>query len=141
MTDITAKRFEDMDTALGGIFVRVRAELGVSSFGMQVVNLPPHFDEPYAAHAHEGNPPDRAFANHGQEEVYVPLRGRATLHAGDEQWVLEPGMAVRVGATQQRNVVTGDEPFQMLALGGTPGRPYAPPRFSEIGAGDDASVG
>ena len=105
MTDVTAKRFDEMESALGGVFVRARAELGVRAFGMQVINLPPHFDEPYAAHAHEGMPPERDFANHGQEEVYVPLRGRATLVAGDGRWELEPGMAVRVGAAQMRNVV------------------------------------
>jgi mannose-6-phosphate isomerase-like protein (cupin superfamily) len=137
MTDVTAKRFDEMESALGGVFVRARAELGVRAFGMQVINLPPHFDEPYAAHAHEGMPPERDFANHGQEEVYVPLRGRATLVAGDGRWELEPGMAVRVGAAQMRNVVTGDEPFQMLAIGGTPGHAYEPLPFSELGAGDD----
>jgi mannose-6-phosphate isomerase-like protein (cupin superfamily) len=134
MTDVTAKRFDEMESAIGGVFVRARAELGVSSFGMQVINLPPGFDEPYAAHAHEGMAYEPA--NHGQEEVYVPLRGRATLIAGDERWELAPGMAVRVGAAQMRNIVTGAEPFQMLALGGIPGESYAPPAFSEIGAGD-----
>jgi mannose-6-phosphate isomerase-like protein (cupin superfamily) len=140
MADVTAKRFDEMEAALGGVFVRARAELGVTAFGMQVINLPPHFDEPYAAHAHEGMPPEMAFANHGQEEVYVPLRGRATLVAGAERWELEPGMAVRVGAAQMRNIVTGEEPFQMLALGGRPGHPYEPLPFSELGAGDDPSV-
>jgi mannose-6-phosphate isomerase-like protein (cupin superfamily) len=139
MTDVTVKRFDEMESALGGVFVRARAELGVTSFGMQVINLPPHFDEPYAAHAHEGMPPEMELANHGQEEVYVPLRGRATLVAGDERWELAPGMAVRVGAAQLRNIVTGEEPFQMLAIGGNPGRAYEPPPFTELGAGDDPS--
>jgi hypothetical protein len=136
MADVTVKRFEEMESALGGVFVRARAELGVSSFGMQVINLPPNFDEPYAEHAHEGMPPEMAFANHGQEEVYVPLRGHATLVAGGERWELVPGVAVRVGAAQMRNFVTADEPFQMLALGGVPGRAYDAPAFTEIGAGD-----
>jgi mannose-6-phosphate isomerase-like protein (cupin superfamily) len=136
MPDVTVKRFEEMESALGGVFVRARAELGVSAFGMNVINLPPHFDEPYAAHAHDGMPDEMAFANHGQEEVYVPLRGRATLVAGDGRWELEPGMAVRVGPAQLRNIVTGDEPFSMLAVGGVPGRPYEAPAFSELGAGE-----
>src|SRR5919109_1364793 len=110
MTDVTLKRFDEMESALGGVFVRVRAELGVTSFGMQVINLPPHFDEPYAAHAHEGMPPEMEHANHGQEEVYVPLRGHATLVAGDQRWDLAPGMAVRVGAAQLRNIGAGDDP-------------------------------
>jgi mannose-6-phosphate isomerase-like protein (cupin superfamily) len=136
MTDVTVKRFDEMEAALGGAFVRARAELGVTAFGMQVIDLPPGFDEPYTAHAHAGMPDAMAFANHGQEEVYVPLRGRGTLIAGDERWELEPGMAVRVGPAQMRQVVTGDEPLQYLALGGTPGRAYEPPAFSRLGAGE-----
>ena len=139
MSDVTVKRFDEMESAIGGVFVRARAALGVSSFGMQVINLPPHFDEPYAEHAHEGMAHEPA--NHGQEEVYVPLRGRATLIAGDERWELAPGMAARVGPAQLRNIVTADEPFQMLALGAIPGRPYEAPAFSEIGAGEHPPAG
>ena len=134
MPDVTAKRFEEMEAALDGVFVRARAELGVGSFGMQIINLPPHFDEPYAEHAHEGM--DYEPANHGQEEVYVPLAGRATMVAGEQRLELVPGMAVRVGAAQLRNFLTGDEAFQMLAIGGVPGEAYRAPPFSELGAGD-----
>jgi mannose-6-phosphate isomerase-like protein (cupin superfamily) len=138
--DVTVKRFDEMEAALGGVFVRVRAELGVSSFGIQLIDLPPGFDQPYAAHAHEGMPPERDFANTGQEEVYVPLSGRGTLIAGDERWELEPGMAVRVGPAQMRNVITGDEPLRYLALGGVPGRAYSPPAITRLGAGDDPAA-
>jgi mannose-6-phosphate isomerase-like protein (cupin superfamily) len=136
MTDVTVKRFDEMESALHGAFVRARAELGVTAFGMQVFNLPPGFDEPFSRHAHLGMPEEMAFANHGQEEVYVPLKGRGTLIAGAERWDLEPGMAVRVGPAQMRQIVTGDEPLQYLAIGGTPGRAYEPPAFTERGAGD-----
>jgi hypothetical protein len=128
MTDVTVKSFDEMDTGLGGVLVRVRAELGVSSFGMQVIDLPPHFDQPYAEHAHEGFHYEPA--NDGQEE------GRATLLAGEERFELVPGMAARVGPAQVRRMVTGDEPCRMLALGGMPGRAYTPPAFTEIGAPD-----
>jgi mannose-6-phosphate isomerase-like protein (cupin superfamily) len=135
-TDITAKSFDDMETALGGVFVRARAELGVSAFGMQVINLPPHFDEPYAEHAHEGMPPEMDFANHGQEEVYVPLRGSGTLIAGGSRVDLVPGMAVRIGPAQLRNVTSGPDGLKYLAIGGKPGAAYEPTPFSELGAGD-----
>lgn len=137
MTDVTVKRFDEMESALGGVFVRARAELGVSAFGLQVINLPPDFDEPYTGHAHLGNPPEMGFNNHGQEEVYVPLRGRGTLIADGERWELEPGMAVRVGPAQWRQVVTGADELQYLAIGGTPGEPYTETAFSRLGAGDD----
>jgi mannose-6-phosphate isomerase-like protein (cupin superfamily) len=134
--DVTLKRFDEMEAAAGGVFVRARAELGVTAFGMQVINLPPHFDQPYAEHAHAGNPPERAQANHGQEEVYVPLAGRGTLIAGEERWDLAPGVAARVGPAELRKVVTGADPLTYLAIGGTPGKPYEAPAFSELGAGD-----
>ena len=131
MADITAKRFDEMDSMLGGVFVRARAELGVSSFGMQVINLPPNFSD-YPEHAHVGMPfPE---GDDGQEEVYVPLSGSAVLVAGDERVALTPGMACRVGPAQSRKIVTGDAPFQMLALGAMPGKPYQAPAISEIGA-------
>ena len=42
---------------------------------MQVIDLPPGFDLPYTAHAAPRACRDElAFANHGQEEVYVPLQ-------------------------------------------------------------------
>jgi mannose-6-phosphate isomerase-like protein (cupin superfamily) len=103
---------------------------------MQLFNLPPRFDEPFSRHAHAEMPEEMAFANHGQEEVYVPLQGRGTLIAGEERWPLEPGMAVRVGPAQFRQIVTEDEPLQYLAIGATPGRGYDPPAFTELGAGD-----
>jgi mannose-6-phosphate isomerase-like protein (cupin superfamily) len=131
--DVTLKRFDEMDSGLAGMFVRVRAELGVSSFGLQVINLPAHCDR-YPEHAHTG--PDSRAINHGQEEVYVPLSGRATLIAGGRRWELAPGMAVRVGPAEKRQVVTDQDDFQMLALGATPGRLYETIPFSELGAGD-----
>jgi mannose-6-phosphate isomerase-like protein (cupin superfamily) len=137
MTDVTAKRFDEMETAVGGVFVRARAELGVTAFGIQVFNLPPGFDAPFSAHKHQDLPPEFAFADHGQEEVYIPLKGHGTLIAGDERIELTPGMAVRVGPSQLRQIVTHDEPLQYLAVGATPGCAYEAPAFTELGAGEE----
>jgi mannose-6-phosphate isomerase-like protein (cupin superfamily) len=137
MTPVTVKRFDEMESALGGTFVRARAELGVTAFGMQVFNLPPGFDRPFSAHKHRDLPPALAFADHGQEEVYIPLQGRGTLIAGEERWELAPGMAVRVAPGQMRQIVTADEPLQYLAIGATPGEVYEAPAFTELGAGDE----
>ncbi len=35
------KRLTDMQRAYGGALARVRAELGITAFGVQVVDLPP----------------------------------------------------------------------------------------------------
>ena len=40
MADVTVKRLEDFEAIFGGGFRRVRAGLGVSSFGLAVMDLP-----------------------------------------------------------------------------------------------------
>ena len=124
MSDVTIKRVEDFDTPNGGGFCRARASLGVSSFGMQVENFPPHFEH-YPEHDH---------LEDGQEEVYSVLSGSATLHAGGETFELTPGVFARVGASVTRKITTGDEPARILAVGGTPGAAYSAPGYTEEGA-------
>jgi uncharacterized cupin superfamily protein len=124
MADITVKRVEEFDTPNGGGFCRARAGLGVTAFGMQVENFPPHFEH-FPEHDHVAD---------GQEEVYTALSGSATLHAGGVSHRLEPGVFIRIGPGERRKVTTGDESVQLLAVGATPGRPYAPPPYTENGA-------
>ena len=45
MADVTVKRVEDFEAIFGGGFRRARAGLGVSSFGLAVMDLPPNFSE------------------------------------------------------------------------------------------------
>ena len=129
MPNYTAKRFDEMESILGGAFLRTRASLGVTSFGMQVINLPPNLGEGYPNHDH---------AESGQEEVYVVLKGAADFDIEGEHVHLEPEMALRVGADTKRKITTGSEGAQILALGATPGAAYEPPPFSELGGPDPA---
>ncbi len=126
MPDVTVKRLEDFEAIFGGGFLRVRAGLGVSSFGLAVFNLPPNFTD-Y---------PEHDQAHDHQEEVYAVLTGSATLVVGGEEYSLEPGVWARVGEGELRKLVTGDEPAQVLAIGGSPGAAYNPPEFTEEGAPD-----
>jgi hypothetical protein len=126
MPDVTVKRLEDFEAIFGGGFLRVRAGLGVSSFGLAVMNLPPNFKD-Y---------PEHNQAHDHQEEVYAVLEGRATLVAGGEEYLLEPGVWARVGEGEQRKIVTGEVPARVLAIGGSPGVAYSPPEFTEEGAPD-----
>ena len=71
MADVTVKRVEEFEAIFGGGFRRVRAGLGVSSFGLAVMDLPPHFTD-Y---------PDHDQAHDHQEEVYTLLSGRARRRA------------------------------------------------------------
>ena len=124
MSDVTVQRIEEFDTPNGGGFCRARASLGVTAFGMQVENFPPHFEH-YPEHDHSDD---------GQEEVYTALAGSATLTAGGEEYRLEPGVFARVAPGVTRKIVTGEEPVRLLAVGGTPGKVYAAPAFTELGA-------
>jgi mannose-6-phosphate isomerase-like protein (cupin superfamily) len=124
MSDVTIKRIDEFDTPNGGGFCRARATLGVTAFGMQVEQFPPNF-------LHH---PEHDHAEDGQEEVYTVLSGSATLHAGGREFRLVPGVFARVGPGERRQITTGDEPVQLLAIGGTPGAAYDAPAFTEVGA-------
>ena len=123
MSDVTVKNLDEFEAIFGGGMRRVRAGLGVSSFGMQVMELPPEFTT-YPSHDH---------SHDEQEEVYLALAGRATLQVGEDEFELEPGVFARVGPGQQRKLVTGSEGARILSIGATPGKAYEPPEWTEEG--------
>jgi cupin domain len=124
MPDVTVKRVEDFEAIFGGGFRRARAGLGVTSFGLAVIDLPPNFQ----------HFPEHDQTHDDQEEVYTPLSGKVTLRVGGEDHELEPGVFARVGAAEKRKLITGEEPARVLAMGAMPGRAYVPPEFTEEGA-------
>jgi len=103
--------------------VRARASLGVTSFGMQIENLPAH-SESYPEHDH---------AEDGQEEVFTALRGSARLVVGGKEFKLVPGVFARVGKGEKRRIVPGAEGVQILAIGATPGKVYKAAEWSDLG--------
>lgn len=131
MGDYSVKRIDDMDAALYGSFKRARAELGVESFGMQVIDLPPSFDG-YPSHDH---------THDGQEEVFLALRGVGELEVNGERMPLDGEHIARVGPAEPRKVWVGAEGMRLLVLGGTPGQVYTPPAPSEIGGPDPKMPG
>jgi uncharacterized cupin superfamily protein len=130
MADVTVKSLDEFEAVFGGGMRRVRAGLGVSSFGIQVIELPPNFEH-YPEHNH---------THDGQEEVYTVLSGRATLRVAGEDHELEPGVFARVGPAERRKLVTGDEGVRILALGAMPDSVYRAPEFSEEGAPPPSNV-
>jgi hypothetical protein len=126
MADVTVASFEDMEPIYDGLARRARATLEVSSFGMQLMTLPPHWDG-YPNHRHDAD-----GADPNQEEVYIPIDGSATLVAGEERIELRQGMMVRVGPDQLRQIVPGPEGVRFIALGGVPGSFDSPP-WTELG--------
>ena len=74
MSDYTAKHIKDMEAGFGGGFVKARAELGVTAFGMQVIQLPPDYSD-YPEHDH---------AESAQEEVFLALGGSGWIEIEGE---------------------------------------------------------
>jgi mannose-6-phosphate isomerase-like protein (cupin superfamily) len=122
MPDYTVKRIDDMEGAFGGGLKKARAELGVTSFGMQVIDMPPNYAD-YPEHDH---------AEQSQEEVYAVMRGSGEMDVEGERIPLTPDVIVRVGANAKRKVFAGPEGIRIIALGGTPGTAYEISEFTEL---------
>ena len=127
MPDVTIKHVEEMEAIWGGSFVRARASLGATSFGMNIWNFPPNWEE-YWEHNHVDPP-----ADDGEEEIYTALSGKATLHVAGVEHPLEPGVFARVGPAEKRKITTGAEGVQLLCVGGAPGKAYEPLPIVELG--------
>ena len=110
----------------GFTFRRVGAELGVTPFGMSIIDMPPE-STAYPAHDHSsegpGNPPAHQL---GQEEVYVALRGSADVEVDGVRYPLDADHVIRVGPTARRKILPGPHGLRLLALSGKPGEAYDP---------------
>jgi mannose-6-phosphate isomerase-like protein (cupin superfamily) len=131
MSTHTVKRIDDMEAVFGGGFKRARAELGVESFGMQIIDLPPNYEN-YPTHDHEQD---------GQEEVYVTLRGGGEIEIEDERFQLDPDQVAKVGPGISRKIWPGDEGIRLLVLGGTVGKIYEAPDVTKLGEPDPMAAG
>jgi uncharacterized cupin superfamily protein len=122
MDSITVKKIEEIEAysgpnAIPGIRFRpARQALGVTSWGMNVLELDPGCSG-YPEHDHESE---------GHEEVYLVLRGSIVLQTDGNERTLSQGDFVRVAPETRRKFVTREQGATILALGGTPGKPYAP---------------
>lgn len=132
MADVDHARIDEIDAIEGvlhGIKMhRVAASLGVSAFGISVVDLEPGADQ-YPEHDHsQDGLGGKMFAKRpqqlGQEEVYIALRGSGTLEADDRRYSIDPEHIVRVGPAIKRKITPGPDGLRLLAIGGTPGEPY-----------------
>ncbi len=126
MTGHAVKKIDEMEAIYLGAYKRVRAELGVESFGMQIIDLPPNFER-YPEHDH---------AKDGQEEVYVALRGDGEIEIEGERHPLDADHIARVGPGVTRKVWPGEEGVRLLIVGGVPGGVYEAPDNSKLGEPD-----
>jgi uncharacterized cupin superfamily protein len=99
--------FGRLDPDSGERFQRLRNDLGVSTFGMNLIVLQPR--QRGRIHRHEV-----------QEEVFLVLEGELTLGLDGEERVLGVGELVRVGPAVRRQLVNrGGARTVVLALGGS----------------------
>jgi mannose-6-phosphate isomerase-like protein (cupin superfamily) len=126
MSTHTVKRIDEMEAVFGGGFKRARAELGVESFGMQIIDMPPNYEN-YPEHDHEQD---------GQEEVYVTLRGGGEIEIAGERFPLDPDHVAKVGPGISRKVWPGDDGIRILVLGGVAGEAYEAPDVTKLGEPD-----
>jgi len=132
MADLTHARIDDIE-AIDGFFEGIKFHkaatgLGVSGFGMSIIDLAPGAsDYPEHDHSPEGIG-GQMFAKRpeqlGQEEVYVALKGSGTLVTDDGELPLDADHVARVGPGTKRKVMPGPDGIRLLVVGATPGRAY-----------------
>jgi mannose-6-phosphate isomerase-like protein (cupin superfamily) len=126
MSEYAVKKIDEMEAIYGGAFKRVRAELGVESFGMQIIDMPPNFEN-YPEHDHEQD---------GQEEVYLTLRGSGELDIAGERFPLDSDHVARIGPGVMRKVYPGANGIRVLVIGGKAGESYDAPDITKLGEAD-----
>ncbi len=126
MSTYAVKKIDDMEAIFRGAYKRARAELGVESFGLQIIDMPPNFAR-YPEHDH---------ANDGQEEVYVALGGGGELEIEGERFPLDAEHLARVGPGVSRKVWPGDDGIRLLIVGGKAGEAYDAPDVTQLGEPD-----
>lgn len=125
MSGYTVKTIDEMEAIHHGLVKLAGAELGLRSFGIQVLDLPPGFSD-YPEHDH---------CEDGQEEVYLVLRGAAELEVDGQQLSLDVGEMVRVAPDKRRKLVPGADGARVLAIGAAEDSPYQRPEDFSLKAG------
>ena len=120
MSDLkaTASAIDDLPDRWDGFMRMVSSGLGLTAFGVNIMNLPPD----YTTRSHDES-------GSGQEELYVRLAGAGWIvldESGDRLTLDEEHLAA-VGPGVARSLASGPEGLRVLCIGSTPGRPYAPP--------------
>ncbi len=124
MSGYTVKQIDEMASIHDGLVKLAAAELGVESFGMQVLDVPPGFEH-YPEHDHSED---------GQEEVYVILRGSADFEVDGEPVSVPTGGMIRITPESRRTLQPGSEGVRILALGCAPGGAYERPDDFQLAA-------
>ena len=126
MSSYAVKDIDAMEAVFRGAFKRARAELGVESFGMQVIDMPANYEH-YPEHDH---------AHDNQEEVFLVMRGGGEIEIEGERFPLDDNHVARVSPQTKRKIWPGPDGIRLVVLGGTPGESYQAPDVSKLGEPD-----
>jgi uncharacterized cupin superfamily protein len=122
MTGYSAKSIDELPSLWEGFARLVRAGLGVTAFGANIMDLPPD----YSTTSHDES-------DSQQEELYVALRGSGSVDIAGERVPLDGEHLVRVDPATSRVLSSGPEGLRVLCIGGVPGGVYEPPEWSSTG--------
>jgi hypothetical protein len=113
------RALDELPALWEGMARLVRAGMGITAFGANVIELPPS----YTTASHDE-------ADTGQQELYVALRGSGAVVIGEARVPLDGEHMVRVDAGIDRALAAGPDGLRALCIGGVPGAPYAAPEWS-----------
>jgi hypothetical protein len=123
MDAYASSRIDDLPQIWDGFAKLVRAGLGITAFGANVMDLPADYTTRF--HDESGS---------GQEELYVALRGSGWVVIGEDELVeLSPEHVAVVRPETPRALRGGPDGCRVLIIGGTPGRPYQVQEWSSGG--------
>jgi mannose-6-phosphate isomerase-like protein (cupin superfamily) len=126
MSSYAVKNIDEMEAVFRGAFKRARAELGVESFGFQVIDMPPNYE----------NYPDHDHTHDNQEEVFLVMRGGGEIEIEGERFPLDDNHVARVSPEAKRKIWPGPEGIRLVVLGGVPGEAYQAPDITKLGEPD-----
>jgi mannose-6-phosphate isomerase-like protein (cupin superfamily) len=126
MSNYAVKNIDEMEAVFRGAFKRARAELGVESFGMQVIDMPPNYE----------NYPEHDHTHDNQEEVFLVMRGGGEIEIEGERFPLDDNHVARVSPETKRKIWPGPDGIRLVVLGGTPGAVYEAPDLTKLGEPD-----
>ena len=122
MSDLTAKgsAIDDLPDMWDGFMQMVRDGLGLTAFGVNIMNLPAD----YTTRSHDES-------RSGQEELYVRLDGAGWVVLDDsgERLALDADHLAAVGPGTARSLSSGPDGLRVLCVGSTPGAAYEPPNW------------
>jgi hypothetical protein len=116
---VAAVAIDDLPSLYDGLIKLARSGLGITAFGVQVMDLPPD----YTTQSHDE-------AESGQQELYVGLRGDGFVLTPEQRLPIGEGRLVRVDAGVGRRLASGPDGARILCVGSLPGGVYTPPEWT-----------